>query len=268
MNTTKSTNTDKALIVVAGVRGGVGKSLVAMAVIDWLISFEKARVLVVDGDPDNADVYKPHANTEPTPFAVNLDLREGWLSLADSCSEHRDAHVVVDTGARNLDSMLRYSAEIFTAVSAGLERHVVVLWVIGGERNSVHLLRRYLDERTEKTLLHVVCNQGEDELRSFPLFDQFGVRKRIAELSGKTIVIPTLANRVTTLLYTQRQTLGAIADGSALIDSNDDSNDDSKDDSKKDLTRPVPFGTRVEVDRWRNLVWRELETLDLMERNK
>ena len=264
MSTIESTNTDKSLIVVAGVRGGVGKSLVAMAVIDWLISVEKAKVLVVDGDPDNADSFKPYKNIAPTPLPVNLDHREGWLVVADSCGEHPDAHVVVDTGARNLDSMLKFSAQIYTAVSAGLKRHVVVLWVVGGERNSVHLLRRYLDERTAETPLHVVCNQGAAEHPSFPLFDESDVPKRVAGLSGKIIVIPTLADRVTTLLYTHRHTLGALADGSAMIDSNDG----SKDDSKKAPKRPVPFGTRVEVDRWRGLVWSELEKLDLMERKK
>ena len=162
----------KNLIVVAGSKGGVGKSLTSMATVDWLTCARYESVLLVDSDHSNPDVFRQYdGEIDPTPRSLTLDSREGWLALGDLCSDHRDAHVVVNTGARNLDTMQRYSGEIMAGAAADLGRHVAVLWVIDGQRDSVELLRRYFDTVNSAAMrppqLHVVCNEGEEEGRSF-----------------------------------------------------------------------------------------------------
>ena len=241
----------KSMIVVGGSKGGVGKSLVCMGVVDWLHCAKGEHVLLIDGDDTNTDVYKAYGTElEPEPSTVNLDVREGWLDLADRCAKHPDAHVVINTGARNLKTMVRYSGPAMTGVATELERHVAVLWVIDDQRDSVELLRRYIDEMPkavhDATRLHVVCNEGQEEGRSFEFYETRKTAQTVAEAKGKTIVIPTLAKRATTLLYTERKAIRMVAEG--------------------DLQNPVAFGTRVEMTRWRKLVWEELESLRLTER--
>lgn len=246
-------STTKSLIVSAGSRGGVGKSLVAMCVTDWLTCGKSERVSVIDSDTSNPDVYKQHKHWDPKPRSMNLDTREGWMELGDECDKHSNAHVVINTGARNLDALLDYSGPILEAIAQELHRRVVMLWVINAQRDSVELLRSYMEAKQESTVLHVVRNEGEKEGRSFDFFERTETAKQIAESKGKTITIPTLAERVTQILYTHRQTIRAIADGSAEIVLGDKSK------------QPVPFGSRVEMCRWRNMVWIELEKLDLLQ---
>ena len=251
MNTDTGTNTNRSLIVVAGSKGGVGKSFAAMAISDWLITAKNADVLVFDGDPGNADVFKPYENHEPKPVAEDLDRDEGWLLLADSCGENRDAHVVVNTGAGNLGTMLRYSPRIFDVASQLLDCRVVVLWVIDHLRDSVEMLMTYLDQRTDQSPLHVVCNQGPDDRRTFEFYEK--ASEQLHEFSGQTIVLPTIAERVIKQLYTDRMTLAALSGRDSQVDSRDGS------------ILHVPYGTRVEVDRWRRVVWRALDNLHLVE---
>ena len=251
MNTDTGTNTNRSLIVVAGSKGGVGKSLAAMAISDWLMTEKNAQVLVIDGDPGNADVYKPYEHYDPKPVAVDLDRDEGWLQLADSCGEYRDAHVVVNTGARNLDTMLRYSPRILDVTSNQLDRRVAVLWVIDHLRDSVEMLMTYLDQRTDHSPLHVVCNQGADDRRTFEFYEK--ASEQLHDFSGETIVLPTIAKRVIKHLYIDRMTLAGL------------SGRESQKDSRGGSKLQVPFGTRLEVDRWRGVVWRALDNLHLVE---
>ena len=236
-------NRNMSMIVVGGSKGGVGKSLICMTVVDWLHCAKKESVLLNDSDDSNPDVHKAYASElKPKPLMVNLDLREGWLVLADRCAEHRDAHVVINTGARNLDSMRRYSGPAMIGVATELQRPVTVLWVIDDMRDSVELLRRYFDDMHTSTQLHVVCNEGEEERRSF-FYNETKTATVLAEAGCKTIVVPTLAKRATTLLYTGRKTIRVVAGD--------------------DPDEPMPFGTRVEMNRWRKVVWERLDRLGI-----
>ena len=243
-------NVNTSMIIVGGSKGGVGKSIVCMAVVDWLKCAKKESVLLIDSDDSNPDVYKAYElELKPKPRMVNLDEREGWLVLADWCAEHDGAHIVINTGARNLDSMLRYSDPAMKGVATELQRPVTVLWVIDDMRDSVELLRRYFDAiraTQTSTQLHVVQNEGEEERRSFFYDETETTATVLAEAGCKTIVVPTLAKRATTLLYTKRTSIRVVAG-------------DNPDE-------PMPFGTRVEMNRWRKAVWEGLESLRLTER--
>ena len=243
-------NVKPTVVLVAGSKGGVGKSLVSMAVIDWLHCAKRKSVLLIESDNSNTDVHKAYgAELDSEPSTLNLDLREGWLDLADRCDEHPDAHVVINTGARNLDTMLAYSGPVMTGIATQLKRHVVVLWVIDDQRDSVELLRRYFDEMStaqpDQRRLHVICNEGQEEDRSFEYYHSTRTAKLVAAASGRTVVIPMLAKRATVQLYTKRKPIRVVAEGN--------------------LEDPVPFGTRIEMSEWRNLVWARLETLGLDE---
>ena len=74
---------DNGLYLVAGSKGGVGKSMVTMALVD-LLREQGQNVFLVECDNSNPDVWKAHKD-EIRCELVNLDEAEGWirfLSLA------------------------------------------------------------------------------------------------------------------------------------------------------------------------------------------
>jgi hypothetical protein len=79
--------------IIAGNKGGVGKSLVAKLLVEWLTK-EKRQVSIVDGDARTADVYQAfHQDYQCKQF----DLADwaGWLALTDDMHS-REGDVVIN----------------------------------------------------------------------------------------------------------------------------------------------------------------------------
>ena len=231
-----------AITAVVGPKGGVGKSLVTHCVIDWLITSHHQGVLVIDGDTDNTDVGKVHGNLIPEPKSLNLDVREGWLALGDACEEHPTAQVTINTGARSLEALMRYSAHYLNQLAGFGRRSVVMLWTIDHNADSLLQLRAYLDaEPTRQFLIHVACNEGRTEGVSFERFRESQTATMITEAGGHVFTVPTIAERIMKPLYNNRTPLHALA-GDAPA-------------------QPAPYGNQIEVGRLRAAVWPALEAL-------
>jgi cellulose biosynthesis protein BcsQ len=71
----------KAIVLVGGGKGGVGKSLVAMALLDFLQAGGQ-QPFVVETDTSVPDVFKAYQE-EIAGELVNLDEREGWIELVN-----------------------------------------------------------------------------------------------------------------------------------------------------------------------------------------
>ena len=239
----------KPIIVVGGSKGGVGKSLVAMVVVDWLAEGKQQPVVVLDGDNSNPDVAKVCKALDPEPRLLDLDVRDGWLNLSELCNDHADAHVVVNMGARSLRPLQAYSGSVLQDIHRHLGRATTMLWVIDDERDSVELLRSYLETVQEAGALpawlrlHVVCNAGQDEHRSFALYEGTDTARQVAQAGGAALRVSMLAKRVTTLLYTGRLPIAAVASGAGADG--------------------VSFSARIEMERWRREAWAELEKAGL-----
>lgn len=88
----------KKMILVGGSKGGVGKSIVSSAVIDVLRQ-RGEKLLVIDSDTSNPDVYKSHHKTIEC-MTLDLDRKDGWLALLNA-AYNTDATVVINSAARN-----------------------------------------------------------------------------------------------------------------------------------------------------------------------
>jgi septum formation inhibitor-activating ATPase MinD len=89
----------KAIYVVGGSKGGVGKSLVTMGLVHNLTQ-RGEDVFVIDADTSNPDVFKSYEN-EVVCELVNLDEADGWIRFVNICDEYKGSSVVVNTAARN-----------------------------------------------------------------------------------------------------------------------------------------------------------------------
>ena len=96
----------KSIYVVGGSKGGVGKSMVAMAIIDYLHQRQEP-VLLLESDTSNPDVWKAYRDTVASEL-VGLDEADGWVRFVNACEERPDHTVVLNTAARNNQGVAAY----------------------------------------------------------------------------------------------------------------------------------------------------------------
>jgi CO dehydrogenase nickel-insertion accessory protein CooC1 len=220
------------IYLVGGSKGGVGKSLVSMAVINYFLE-KKKKVLIFDTDDSNPDVAKIYSDITRTEL-VNLDTADGWIDMVNIINEHQDHIVTINTAARNNTSITEYS-ETFTNIIPELKRKLITFWVINRQRDSLELLKKYANTVTNSQI-HVICNGYFGEMKKFELYNGSNIKKQIEDSGGKTVLFPDLADRVTDEIYNSR-----ISIMQALKD--------------------MPIGNRAELIRWKKTVTKILEVL-------
>jgi len=89
----------KPIYLVGGSKGGVGKSIVTMALIDSLQSLDET-VLLVETDTTNPDVWMCYRDEVET-ATLDLDEADGWIALINRCESQPDHPVIINTAARN-----------------------------------------------------------------------------------------------------------------------------------------------------------------------
>lgn len=112
------------IFIVGGSKGGVGKSMVATALIDHL-SEQGQSVLLIESDTSNPDVWKAHAKATHSEL-IDLDKADGWIELVNVCDSNRDHVVVVNTAARNNAGVARYGQTLQSTLSE-LGRELITL---------------------------------------------------------------------------------------------------------------------------------------------
>src|SRR4029079_19718339 len=89
----------KAIFLIGGGKGGVGKSLMSMALLDFLQAVGREPFLV-ETDTSVPDVFKAYQE-EIAGELVNLDEREGGIDLVNLVERQEARSIVINTGARN-----------------------------------------------------------------------------------------------------------------------------------------------------------------------
>ena len=191
------------IYVVGGSKGGVGKSLVAMA-LTHLLSEKGQKVFVIDADTSNPDVFKSYGS-EVTCELVNLDDADGWIRFVNICDENKDAVVVVNTAARNNVGVAAYGATLSKSLEE-LERELVTLWVINRQRDSLELLQDHIEAIPNSTV-HVVKNGYFGADQKFELFNNSNLKKDVEGHGGASVLFPDMADRVSDDLYSNRLTI-------------------------------------------------------------
>ena len=212
----------KKIVLVGGSKGGVGKSLVSMAVVDCLLTLGES-VLLIESDTGNPDVWKAYQETTRTAL-LDLDTAAGWIELVNLCDAWPDHVVVVNTAARNNKGVSAYG-ETLNGTLVELGRKLVTLWVINRQRDSLELLKEYMRAIAEGDL-HVVRNCHFGEEAKFELYNRSNLKGLIEERGGLSLNFPDLADRVSDDLYSNRMSIDKAA-------------------------REMPIGNRAELARWR-----------------
>lgn len=215
----------KPIFIVGGSKGGVGKSTTSVGLIDTLQE-RSEEILLIESDTSNPDVWKMYKD-EVKNELIDLDDANGWIDLVNVCDKHPDAIVVVNTAARNNKGVTAYG-ETLNNTLAELKRKLVTLWVINRQRDSLELLKEYMEGLPESTI-HVIRNGYFGEERKFELYNTAKIKKAVEDAGGKSLTFPDLADRVSDDLFSKRLSISA-------------------------GLKELPLGNRAELTRWRNEV--------------
>ncbi len=210
----------KPVYMVSGSKGGVGKSIVSMSLTHYFTR-RGENLLLVDADTANPDVGKAYGKTVETVY-INLDEKDGWMDLANLLAEHPDETVVINTPARSGEGVRLYGM-LLTESMQELDRKLVTLWVINSQRDSLQLLKEYLDTVNGGTT-HVMRNLYHGPERKFELYNGSKIRTAV-EAQGKTFNFPEVADRISDQLHSERLTIQKVIE-------------------------IAPIGNRAEVNRW------------------
>jgi len=222
----------KKIVLIGGSKGGVGKSMVSMAVLDYLQD-QGERVLLIESDTSNPDVWKNYGDCVATEL-LNLDESDGWIQLVNLCDSKPDSIVVINTAARNNQGVIAYGATLNNTL-AELKRDLVTLWVINRQRDSLELLKDYLDAMPN-SIVHVLRNGYFGEEKKFELYNGSKIRTAIELRGGLSLNFPDLADRVSDDLYSKRLSIAK-------------------------ALKELPIGNRAELTRWKTDVKKTLEAV-------
>lgn len=212
----------ETIYFVGGSKGGVGKSMVAMALLDYLKA-NGHEPLLIETDTSNPDVEKCY-RSEVRVETIGLDDADGWIELINKADEFKGP-VVVNTAARNNAGVSSYG-ETLRGALGDMKRKFVTLWVINRQRDSLELLKQYL-ETFPSFKAHVIRNLFAGTEAKFELYNGSALRKQIEGADGLSLNFPDLADRVSDDLYSKRLSIEK-----AMVE--------------------LPIGNRAELGRWRN----------------
>lgn len=220
------------IYMIGGTKGGVGKSIVTMSILDYL-TLKNVSVCLVETDTGNPDVWKTYKD-EVTSYTLDTDIVDGWMQLVTICHEDPARIVVVNTAARNMTGILKFG-DTLTSMMQELDRALIVPWVINKQRDSLDLLADFCDA-IPAAKIHIVMNGYWGERHKFGRYDRSGTKTRVEAAGGKSVYIDELSDIVADEIYNDRV---SIARG----------------------MREMPIGNRAELTRWRNMTHKAIKEI-------
>lgn len=195
--------------LVAGGKGGVGKSMVALVLIDQLRLLGK-QVLYFETDTANADVWfclERDGQNAPGEaidgvimHTVNIESGDAWSAMLQLIEANPDRVVVIGTASRTIDYIREYGYTLRDTLPL-IDRELITLWVIDEQIDSVNQLKEHLEVFPESEV-HVVKNSkhGTD----FPFYDGGDVHAAVSAKGGLSLVMPRLMLCVVNALYSEK----------------------------------------------------------------
>jgi hypothetical protein len=196
----------KNLTYVGGSKGGTGKSLFSMALVDYFRKiFPGDEILLIETDSSNPDVGRLYKNTIGVSMeGILLDEGEkGWITMADAIDDTSAKHIVINSmAASNLGVQSQGALFEQSIMDSTLEVSFKVFWISNRNKDSVTLLRDFL-KHFKKAVVFPVLNLyfGKEEEFSF-YRSSLDVHEIIADRGGRQLVFPNLNDLIADKLYT------------------------------------------------------------------
>lgn len=187
-------------IVIHGDKGGVGKSMVAQALADFLCG-QGVGVAIIDADTQNPDVFRMFSGSLPSAQA-NIRSENGWMDLMDFVAANQGRTIIMNTpagiGEYMKDDLVSFSHFL---KSQEIPIEMEMWWVMNANHDSVNLFGKAFDKYGQHfAKVRVVCNLhfSGGNADQFVLWQESPLRTRIEKAGGLTIYFPGLHIRVVT----------------------------------------------------------------------
>jgi hypothetical protein len=173
--------------LIGGEKGGVGKSVVARVVAQYLID-KNLPFVGFDTDRSHGSLMRFY-----TEFAspILVDNYESLDAIVEAAAEQADKRVLVDLAAQTHDPLVKWmddSGVLETAEELGVSFHY---WhVMDSGKDSVDLLKKLLDRFGARLNYILVLNQLRGD--NFEIFEKSGEREHALALNASIITLKRL----------------------------------------------------------------------------
>jgi hypothetical protein len=173
--------------LIGGEKGGVGKSVVARVVAQYLID-KNIPFLGFDTDRSHGSLLRFYgAYASP----VIVDQYESLDAIVEAASENLDKRILVDLAAQTHAALVRWMDESGVLEMAGEAGLILCYWhVMDSGKDSVDLLKKLLDQFGSRLNYVLVLNQLRGE--NFEIFERSGEKERALGLNAKIISLKRL----------------------------------------------------------------------------
>lgn len=188
-------------IVMHGDKGGVGKSMVAQALADYLMNSGE-KVAVIEADTRNPDVGRMFNNVLPV-AQTNIRSETGWMDVVDFVMKHLGHTIIMNTPA-GIGEYMTNDIGSFVNFLKGQDVSIEteLWWLMNIQHDSVNLLgEAYKSYGDCFSRIRVCCNLhfaggGALPQNSFELWNESPLKTGIENKNGMTLYFPALHIRV------------------------------------------------------------------------
>lgn len=179
--------------LIGGEKGGVGKSVVARVLAQYLIDKDMPFV-GFDTDRSHGSLLRFYADYASP---VIVDRYESLDAIVEAASENPDKRVLVDLAAQTHEALVKWMDESGVLEALGESGLSLSYWhVMDSGKDSVDLLKKLLDRFGSRLNYVLVLNQLRGE--NFDIFEKSGEKDRALQLHARIISLKRLHDAVIT----------------------------------------------------------------------
>lgn len=211
----------KQIIISHGQKGGVGKSMIASLIANYLVdNFDRDKLLLIEGDvgiPDVAARFKGHIKSIGIPLQRSDMATEALGELLERLEiEFSDGVeiVLINLPAGASETVDKHAVELIAPVAEALGAVINITFAIGAGNESSKAaatsLRSGLAGIADRRVAVLNSAMGEPEKMAWSRSTE---RDEWLESGGAELILPTLTPRVADRLHELEGTFSEIAEG-------------------------------------------------------
>jgi MinD superfamily P-loop ATPase containing an inserted ferredoxin domain len=198
------------IFYVGGGKGGVGKSMLSLTLVQFLIDKygDSKTIHLIETDESNPDVGRVYRGKIPVTAALLDEEEKGWILVADTIEKNDDTLFVINSAARSMMGIRKNGGNFSAVLESGkLPYDLVTFWPMNRQKDSVLLLEDYL-RYVKAGAVYPVRNQYFGGADDFALYVKHLEESELlaGRITGE-LDFPALADVIADDFYTRGKTI-------------------------------------------------------------